>query len=78
MSNHDALLAILLAPHAPAIETPKPAPFIRRYFYRCLDCLTVAATLEKIADSKDQWGYSNGEPNALCDACASREKWGSK
>ena len=50
MSNPDALLAILLAPHAPAIETPKPAPFIRRYFYRCADCLTVAATLEKISE----------------------------
>ena len=47
------LLAILMSP---VPEAPKPAPFVTRHYYRCCDCLSVAATVAKIA-------------GAVCDAC---------
>ena len=62
----DDLLAIVLAP-APKTE-PRPTVRRSRHFYRCSDCLSVAATDTKLPCVKDKWGYSTDEVNAACDA----------
>ena len=49
--------------------TPEPVTRQAKHYYRCADCLTVAATVEKLADGRDTYGYPTGRPAAVCDAC---------
>lgn len=66
--QYDDLMAILAGP---AVSTPATRPTVRksRHFYRCEDCLTVAATETKLACKRDKWGYATQDVDAVCDAC---------
>ncbi len=66
----DDLLAILFGPQPEPAPIPTPAPtFTTRYFYRCADCLTVAATLTRIPEVRRDWLLL---PDAVCEACGGK------
>lgn len=59
---------ILFSDPEPRVSAPiKPPAFVKRFFYRCADCLTVAATMDKLPEARANWG--GNVPTAKCGAC---------
>lgn len=55
--QYDDLMAIIAGPVVSLPATPRPMVRKSRHFYRCEDCLTVAAVDTKLACKRDKWGY---------------------
>lgn len=58
------LFALLCAESAPVAAPVQARP---RHYYRCMDCLTVAATEEKLPENRQVYGPARVD--AACDAC---------